>query len=77
MGLWLRSLLKEISVSNNTQLESNVGSNNTAVKRWACALGSILRAARKFPAQNFKGKRKAKLLSLGRDEKNRKVTRNL
>lgn len=42
MGLWLRSLLKEISVSNNTQLESNVGSNNTAVKRWACAWGSIL-----------------------------------
>ena len=40
-GLWLRSLLKEISVTN-TLLESNVGSNNTAVKRWACAWGSIL-----------------------------------
>lgn len=38
MGLWLRSLLKEISVTNNTLPESNTGSTkNTAVKRWACA----------------------------------------
>lgn len=37
MGLWLRSLLKEISVTNNTLPESNTGSKNTAVKRWACA----------------------------------------
>ena len=42
MGLWLRSLLKENSVRNNTPLESNTGSKNTAVKRWACAWGSIL-----------------------------------
>ena len=26
MGLWLRSLLKEISVTNNSLLESNIGS---------------------------------------------------
>ena len=39
MGLWLRSLLKEISVTNNTLPESNTGSKNTAVKRWACAWG--------------------------------------
>lgn len=42
MGLWLRSPLKEISVTNNTLPESNTGSKNTAVKRWACAWGSIL-----------------------------------
>ena len=42
MGLWLRLFLKEISVTNDTLLESNTGSNNTAVKRWACAWGSIL-----------------------------------
>ena len=55
MGLWLRSLLKEISISNNTQLESNVGSNNTAVKRWACTWGSILAGRAQISLKISKG----------------------
>ena len=77
MGLWLRSLLKEICLEQHAaRIERWLQQHSGQTLGMRVGIDSG-RPRANFPRKISKGNRKAKPLSLGRDEKNRKVTRNL